>query len=46
MNIKENTIGCSVKNWTIVSNDVPRDVSNNDYGTYWVNNHYYGVKSF
>ena len=46
MNISENTIGCSVKKWTFVTNDVPHYVWNDDYGTYRFYNHYYGVKSF
>jgi len=46
MNISENTLGCSVKKWTLVSNDIPNYVSNDDYGYYWAYNHYYGVKSF
>ena len=36
MNIKENTIGCSVKKWLTLSNDIPINVANDDYGIYTV----------
>ena len=44
--MKDNTTGCSVKNWTLLTNDKPSYVTNNDYGRYFMYNHYYGVKSF
>ncbi len=46
INIQGNIFGCSVKKWTFVTNDIPHHIYNDDYGTYRVNNHYYGIKSF